>query len=435
MQKNILITWCTGIALMMGFGGCLKVENFSINTPTAEAITQNPTIGELNNLVTGTESGMRLFIGTYLDAVGAIGREMYRFSGSEPRWTTEILGGASSTLDSNAFYVVNPWGSNYADIKNANLLLEAAANCKLLTDDQRKGYTGWAKTIIAYQMLLNLTMTYDNGIRTDVANFNKLGPIVSKDDALTYIATQLDLGRDDLAAASVIFPLSGGFTTFIDAAGLTKFNRALAARVAVYRQKWADALTDLTASFFDLNGGFNIGVFYAFSAATGDQLNNFYTAQNSFGEIRPAHPSYATDIEAGDDRIGKATLRTSPATQSGLTSNRDVWIVTSNIAPLPLIRNEELILIYAEASAQTNAFANAATALSKIRTGHNLAAYSGAMTQAALITEMLKQRRYSLYCEGHRWVDMRRYNLLSQLPIDRPADDVWTEFPLPALEK
>ncbi|HZE84254.1 MAG TPA: RagB/SusD family nutrient uptake outer membrane protein, partial [Puia sp.] len=408
---------------------------FSINTPTAEAIVTNPTIAELNNLVTGTESGMRVSLGTYLDAVNTIGREMYRFSGSEPRWTKDILGAASSTLDSNSFYITNPWGSAYADIKNANLLLQAAANCKLISDAEKKGYTGWARTAIAYQMLLCLTQTYDNGIRTDVTNFNKLGPIVSKDDALTYIAAQLDLGRDDLAGASVIFPLSDGYTPYTDAAGLTKFNRALAARVAVYRQKWADALTDLNGSFLDLTGNFGQGVYYFFSAATGDQLNPFYTAQNSFGEIRPAHPSYATDIEAGDDRIGKATLRTTPATQSGLTSNRDVWILHSNTDPFPIVRNEELILIYAEASIQTNSLVNAVTALNTIRTSHNLAVYSGAVTQPALITEMLKQRRYSLFCEGHRWVDMRRYNLLAQLPLDRAGDDVWTAFPLPGLEK
>src|ERR1700729_2085507 len=100
---------------------------------------------------------MRFALSVYLDAVGAIGREIYRFSGSEPRWTSEILGGGASTLDSNAFYITNTWGFAYADIKNANLLLEGAANCKQLTADQLKGYTGWAKTIIAFQMLFNLT--------------------------------------------------------------------------------------------------------------------------------------------------------------------------------------------------------------------------------------------------------------------------------------
>ena len=94
----------------------------------------------------------------------------------------------------------------------------------------------------------------------------------------------------------------------------------------------------------------------------------------------------------------------------------------------------ELILIYAEANIQTNDLTDAVIALNTIRTAHGLAAYSGATTQAALLTEMLNQRRYSLYCEGHRWVDLRRYNLLSELPIDRPGDQVWTEFPLPVTE-
>jgi hypothetical protein len=48
---------------------------------------------------------------------------------------------------------------------------------------------------------------------------------------------------------------------------------------------------------------------------------------------------------------------------------------------------------------------------------------------------MLKQRRYALYGEGHRWIDMRRYNRLNTLPVDRTGDDVWTEFPKPATEQ
>jgi hypothetical protein len=47
---------------------------------------------------------------------------------------------------------------------------------------------------------------------------------------------------------------------------------------------------------------------------------------------------------------------------------------------------------------------------------------------------MLNQRRYALFAEGHRWIDMRRYGRLNQLPIDRPGDDVWESFPLPANE-
>jgi starch-binding outer membrane protein, SusD/RagB family len=171
-----------------------------------------------------------------------------------------------------------------------------------------------------------------------------------------------------------------------------------------------------------------------FISKTG-QLNTFFIPQNQTGEIRVAHPSFATDIEAGDDRINKATLRDAVASLDGLSSNRDVWVYTSSTAPVPIIRNEELILLYAEANIQNNDFTDAVNAINIIRTGHNLAAYSGAMTQSALITEMLNQKRYSLYCEGHRWLDLRRYNLLSTLPIDRTGDQVWTEFPLPVSEQ
>ena len=106
----------------------------------------------------------------------------------------------------------------------------------------------------------------------------------------------------------------------------------------------------------------------------------------------------------------------------------------SSTAPTPIIRNEELILIYAEAKINLNQIPDGIVALNRIRTGHNLPAYAGGITTAALITEMLFQRRYSLFYEGHRWIDMRRYNRLDQLPLDRPGDDVWDKFPLPLTE-
>ena len=34
--------------------------------------------------------------------------------------------------------------------------------------------------------------------------------------------------------------------------------------------------------------------------------------------------------------------------------------------------------------------------------------------------------------EGHRWIDMRRYQKLGELPIDRPGDRVfWSAMPIP----
>jgi hypothetical protein len=150
-----------------------------------------------------------------------------------------------------------------------------------------------------------------------------------------------------------------GFGNFSDAAGLLQVNRALAARVAVYRQDWAGALTDLQASFFGLGQDLSLGAFDVFSTGSGDQLNTFFIPQNQTGEIRVAHPSYAADIEAGDDSHWQGDVTTAVASLDGLSSNRDVWVYTSSTAPIPIIRNEELILIYAEANIQTNDLSDA----------------------------------------------------------------------------
>lgn len=409
-----------------------KKEYGNLNNPTIEDYLKNASKDQLNGLVIGTLSGMRNNEGTYLDVVGVLGREMYRFSGADPRFVTELMG--TSPLDNSGFYITNPWASRYRAVKNANVLIEAATNSSKISPEEKKGYTGFGKTLKAYELLLNLNLTYNNGIRVDVADQNNLGPILSYDDAITAIAALLDEGKTDLTGATISFTLTSGFSGFSDAAGLVKFNRALAARVAVYRKQWAAALTALNESFFDLNGDFNKGVYHVFSTGSGDQLNPAFFPQNQNGEVRLAHPSFTTDIALTDDRIGKATLRNAAASTGGLSSNRDVWVYTSSTAPIPLIRNEELILIYAEAKIQTNSLPDAVVALSKIRVTHNVSPYAGAVTQDALINEMLFQRRYSLFFEGHRWVDARRYDKLATLPIDRPGDKIWSALPIPFAE-
>lgn len=432
MKKLIIINSTCFFALLVLLSSCKKNIG-NLNSPVVEDYT-NPSKAQLNNLVSGTESGMRNNLAMYLDVVGMIGREMYRFSGAEPRYTSDLLGAEDATLNNNTFYLNNPWGSRYRVIKNCNVLINGATNSTALTAPEKKGYLGFAKTIKAHQLLINLSMTYDKGIRLDVNDPDNPGPVVGRNESLTAIANLLDEAKTDLTGTEIAFSLSSGYDGFKDAPGLLKFNRALAARVAVYRGQWAAALTALNESFFSLTGSFTTGIYHVFGTGLGDQLNLAFFPQNQNGEVRAAHPSYATDITAADDRINKTAVRTSTVSSSDLSSNRDVWVYTSSLAPVPIIRNEELILIYAEAKIQTSLLPDALVAINRVRTGHNLGVYAGAVTQTALTDEMLKQRRYSLFFEGHRWVDMRRYNKLNQLPIDRPGDDVWQEFPLPLTE-
>jgi starch-binding outer membrane protein, SusD/RagB family len=245
----------------------------------------------------------------------------------------------------------------------------------------------------------------------------------------------LNEANTDLKNNNVSFP----FTTTLyssNAAEFSKFNRALAARVAVYRQDWTTANTALSESFLNLAGDLKAGVYHKFSAAGGDELNPLFIPPNSpAAENRLAHPSFITDASANDNRVAsKVSLRSSPGFQDGLQSNYDFVLYKTNVDPIPIIRNEELVLLYAEVKAQTTQLPEAVNAINLIRGAAGITPYAGAVTQAALLTEILRQRRYSLFGEGHRWIDLRRYNLLTQLPLDRPNDNVWEQFPRPANE-
>jgi hypothetical protein len=430
-NKKLLV--CVGI-VVLGAVGCRVEPIEDPNNPSAGGVTVNASLSEIQNLVDGTESGMRDAINFYYDDVSVIGREFYRFSTSDPRFTSDLLGKSSALLDNNTFYITNPFAARYRVIKNANILIDALTNTKAtIAAEQRSAGIAWAQTVQAYQFLLVYNLLYNNGVRVDVKDPDNLGPFLSRAESLNAIADLLNTAYTSLQNNAADLP----FTTTLyarNASEFGKFNRALAARVALYKEDWAAADAALAASFFDLAGSLNAGAYHLFSAQGGDQLNPMYFPQNASGEARVAHPSFITEAEAGDKRLAKVAKRATTEFQDGLQSGYDFFLYKTNVDPIAIIRNEELILIYAEVKAQMGNSTEAVKAIDRIRTEAGLAAYAGASDKASLIAEILRQRRYSLFGEGHRWIDLRRYGLLAQLPIDRADDDVWEQFPIPANE-
>jgi len=380
-------------------------------------------------------------LGTYFDNTGVIGREYYRFSGSEPRFTGDLLGREELVLDNITFYITGPWGARYRTVKNANLILGFIENQDLtaqFTAGELSATKGFLKTFIAYELLLNLNLTYENGIRIEVANENELGPFVSRTEALSSIRALLVDGAGDLTNGGENFPfiLSSGFEDFNTLASFLQANNALSARVAAYQEDYTAVLEFLDNSFLSLDAGtLNEGIYYNFSLDQTDILNPLFfsieglTAANA----RIVQPDFIIDAQEGDTRLNKVVELDSPIMQDDLSGNYAVFRYESNTDDIPIIRNEELILLYAEA----NIFLDqneAVEALNIIRMAAGLNNYNGAMNENALIDEMLMQRRYSLFAEGHRWIDMRRYEKLDELPLDRPEDDVFLQFPLPLTE-
>src|SRR5439155_1187104 len=128
-------------------------------------------------------------------------------------------------------------------------------------------------------------------------------------------------------------------------------------------------------------------------------------------------------LDEGQRHLQTAVTGSAAKSAQGLSSDLQFLTYNSVDAPIPIIRNEELILLRAEANIGLNTAASLAAAVAdlnviRVRSG-NLPVYAGAVTQAALLDELLYNKRYSLMFEGgHRWIDLRRYNRLSTLPQD-----------------
>jgi hypothetical protein len=100
--------------------------------------------------------------------------------------------------------------------------------------------------------------------------------------------------------------------------------------------------------------------------------------------------------------------------------------------PIAIVRNEELILLRAEARYYTGDLAGALADINLIRTKSGGLDPRGAFTsEADFVSELLYNRRWSLLFEGHRWIDMRRFGQLGQLTLDAPSHVVVNNLPIP----
>lgn len=428
------------LALGSCWTGCELEERIDPNNPSLEGVLNNASEAQLNALVYGAVAGMRTGYQNYVTATGTIARELYLFD-ADPRNTSDLLGKNGEQLDNNTFYLTAPYTGRYRVVKNANILLEAIENTQAVPDAQKRGYEAFAKTIKAHQLLLALNMLGENGIRVDVADPANLGEFVSYEQGLQEIQTLLNEAATILQGSGVAFAFEvPGFGEFSDPEGFLEFNRAIAARVAAYQQNWQQVLSNLENSFFDLNGNLETGPEMVFSTAAGDVLNPLFKLPANSEDQIYAHPSFIADAEDGDERLEEKVMeRASPTTKDDLTSRYSTTLYETPTSSIDIIRNEELILLYAEAKIQLGGAANledAVEALNIIRNAHGLDDYAGPVTQDGLIDEMLMQRRYSLWSEGHRFVDLRRYDRLNAdyLPIDREGDQVFTQFPRPITE-
>jgi hypothetical protein len=433
-QKGIFLI--TFFALL--FGSCNIVEDVpDFNNPSLERLTDSPTRVSINTLATGLLIGSREGIENYVYMTGIVGREMYDLDASTLSTSELIIG----PLDPGQ-WGGNGWVSQYQNLRNAKILLGAIDQVEDMTEAEKEGIRGFAKTLQAYDLLLVINTRDINGAVIQIAEdpTGDPGPIVGKEQVLSQIEDWLDEASIHLqnAGSSFSFNLSSGFQNFDTPSSFLEFNRALQARVNIYQEDYPGALDALEDSFLDLNSSLDLGVYHTHSSSAGDLSNFFSTKTQGNAPDYVAQRDYETDVQNklnGDtDERYQQKFRKLPSFKSHLGLSSDIGFTqySSPSSSIAIIRNEELILLRAEANYNLENYSEAADDINFIRQESGGLEERNDLDANNMLDELLYNKRYSLYMEGgHRWLDLRRYDLLDRLPLEIDNAVVHVRFPIP----
>lgn len=417
--------------------GC-NLDLTNPNNPTLGGALTNPRAATAR-MITGVMSTYRGNKAGQIVDFASYGREIYNMFITDGR---QITGPYRDWRQNNAFTAGSQWAGRYGNYRNAYAAMQIITSTSALTDAEKAGGLGVLKTYIALDLLHVVEARGAIGAVVDMTDdANAVLPIVSQDSALKWISAKLDEANTDLsnAGATFYFPIYAGFGSGVarTPAGFAQFNRAIKARTEAYRGSlgcgatcYNTALTALTGTWIqDLTvANRDNGVYVVYSTAAGDALNVISFAVNSDYYLHPgidSIPGVGTD----DRYRRKVALATSvcPTTYSsrtevGVTATHRPCVYATNTTPVPVFRNEELVLLRAEAEWFTGAQAAALVDLNAVRDssgssngGTSIVRFPIPANDAEFVGDLLWQRTLSLLFEGHRFPDYRRFGRLAEL--------------------
>jgi hypothetical protein len=429
--------------------GCSDPFIPDYNNPQLPSVI--PSIDQLQNQVTGLVAGDREQHAFFILVLETMGRDAYRIDGADPRYIQMPLGQFSP----GAFLVDFTWNSTYRTILGAQRLAQGLEGSPAVTPAEKAASQGFARTIQALEYIKAIETRDSLGVPI-ASGSGVIDPIRCKPAVLTYISALLDSAQTNLTAGGSTFPftLPAGFAAFTTPATFLQFNRALAAKVHIYRgfvgyksagnpinaAELNAALTALDASFYSPTpANFRVGPYHTFSTASGDLQNGNYNRA-----VYRANPKVLSQADAGDQRLSK--IQQDPAYQLALPgtpppAQSDIIFlnITGPLTPLPIIIDEQLVLMRAEALWGLNRDAEALVLINLVRQNsgglpaRTLASFA---TRLDILREILKQKRYSLLFEsGDRAVDYRMFGLWTELGKElQPPGDGPQVIPFPSAE-
>lgn len=411
-----------GLGAALAIAGCnpdLNVPNLN-NPSVGGAASRSSVIATAQGLM-GNVRGMSTALVTNF---GIWGRELYSLPPEEPRPIQDNLVGPR---DRNS--VGSGAGFNYGTLVEVRELLNAVEGIENMTEQEKEGIRGWAKTVagIAYAQTAMVYVQDGAPSRPPANPTGALEPIATPAELVQFAVQNFDEGFTHLqnAGGSFAFGLTAGYAPFNTPSAFAQVNRALKARTLKYAGDWQGALTALQSSFIDPSADLDLGVWNNYFAAD-NTFNPFFEPRTHY--IHPRILDEAQERANGepDVRAVEKTRTEEPFTLAGITVTERPTVYEENVAPFPLITNEELLLIRAEARLATGDEAGALTDVNTIRTRAGGLEPVAGLSGNALRDEILYNKLYSLlYRGGWHYFDMRQYGLLNDLPRALPSHVVF----------
>ncbi len=419
---NLGVSWSSlALAAVMALGiSACDLELTNPNAPTEEAV------------ITDRDGLLAVAVGMQGQFAQAIDDYMVTNSLVTDEWGTQTKALISyqslltgQNFDRSYGVVEAPWAASYSVIKSANTVLAGADQVELGAG-LRAGTMALAKLFkaMAYGMLIQqyekvpVVMTTGGSIPQTRAV------------ALDTILTLLESARADVANVSDAD--LAGFRARVAGTGFDLRNMidAMLARYYLMAARYTDAVT---AS--DRVSRTILSVL-SYPTPSRNPIENLAFQLGYVAGLR----SFVTQAESGDRRPAY-WLNTAIAGPKGNPDSLLVFLrkYSTPDAAFPLYLPDEMKLIKAEAYARTNQLVPALVLVNEVRTQTSSSIDEPVAglppivlaTQAEILAEIARQRRYELYEQGLRWEDTRRFGTavttaptVTWLPIPQQECDV-----------
>ncbi len=431
---------------------------------TAPTSVNNTTTG-IKQAITGLISYSRIDQLNVVLEMSAFAREAANFTNTEPRFITYDLG--INPIPVGGW--ISIWEQEYLDIRQAQQILAAIPQVTpAYTTQQQQALAGVVKTVEALNYLYVIWAHDTLGVAImQSPNATAAAPAVCLKDGLTYVVSLLDSANAELDSAgstALPFTVPPGFAAVGVIAGpstapgsFAAFNRALAAKaglelayalartsggsptpssagtpnhVALVRADsaaTASALYNVGALGPNPVGQWaydNQSVFYDFSAQSGDQANPMNTVVGTQAVLSDV----LSDQDTANDLRWKAKFQPNAnavqqASYNFVASPFIYGMYDSPSSPIPIIRNETLVLVEAQIQIGLGNYPQAMTLINAVRTqvGGPAVTPDTGTSYVGVRNALLREQQLSTILEGgaDRVIALRMYN------IEAALDTTW----------